>query len=175
MSDTDGRNRTAQDDILAALTLGLQVEADDPNIGPLTAGISTEQVAWIASWLASEGIGRLTAPDAPKTNLPTDPETLARRIEARPTFGPLGAADIAERAARVRAGGSPLHDYERDALADAFALIQEGLAAVDVDVLGTNEEAHTIDVRFDSMSRTLCDLPSGSYRVALIRDSDEPW
>lgn len=42
--------------IASSLTMGVTVEADDPNLEAIVSAITPEQVEWIASWLAGEGI-----------------------------------------------------------------------------------------------------------------------
>lgn len=45
-------------EIEAALRLGIEVESDDDSLAPMVKALTDEQVKWISSWLASEGIGR---------------------------------------------------------------------------------------------------------------------
>lgn len=61
-------DRNLRDPIAAighALDLGRLAEADNPHLGPLVAGLTDQLIDWIASWLASEGIG----PRAPFTDV----------------------------------------------------------------------------------------------------------
>ena len=45
--------------IRRALALGLDVEMD-PAMADIVPSLSTGQIYWIASWLASEGIGKVS-------------------------------------------------------------------------------------------------------------------
>lgn len=42
--------------IRRAIVLGIDAEAHDIDLCDIVAGISDEQVDWLASWLASEGM-----------------------------------------------------------------------------------------------------------------------
>ena len=99
-------------------------------------------------------------------------EALARRIESHRVFGPVGAADVAEHAARVRAGGSPLHVFEERALSGAFDDVIAALDASDaIDLIrDIDDDSMSFEVEFEDTQ-----MPGGVYRVSLSRVSDEPW
>lgn len=53
MTNDPDRNSKA---IEAAILLGIDVESDDPHLAPLVQSFTSEQVAWVASWLSGEGV-----------------------------------------------------------------------------------------------------------------------
>lgn len=50
------RYADAKSRIGAALAMGIAAESDDPNLEAIVSTITSEQVEWIAAWLAGEGI-----------------------------------------------------------------------------------------------------------------------
>jgi hypothetical protein len=43
------------DSILSSLTVGVDVEMDDPDLRPIVEPLTRRQLEWIAAWLAGEG------------------------------------------------------------------------------------------------------------------------